>query len=348
MTRAHHTESLLVAPNSSPPAPDTTAIRPSILSRGRRVALVTLILFIGLEIGTRTFLFSASKDFSRFRDYPRRARKLVEQPGLRIAFIGNSLTGCGISGPMFEKSLTDKIGGPVNADVFTADASKINTWYYLINRYFWQPRNKVDLLVIPYYETNLADGNRIELGRFAQFFVTMRDWPEVFRHDVTSASQRLEFVVSSFWSTYAARARIEERVLSLTVPHYQQYVTWLHQSASHTDALSLKPTAPATHTMLQRLLDRARANGTRVVFVAFPTIIPGQPRSELQYEIHPDAKRIIAENGMDLIDMRHTPDISLDMYTDDIHLDARGQAIFSKLLANELAKRLPKVPKFAN
>lgn len=304
----------------------------------RRVVIVFALAFLGLEVFTRAVLFPASKDFSRFATYPTRAAALVEQPGMRIAFIGNSLTGEGIDPKLLSKSLEEAGAGPVTADLFTADASKINVWHYLANHYFWKHDRHPDLIVVPFYETNLIDGHPLEMGRFAQFFVETADWPEVFAHDVTSAADRLEFLLSSGWATFAARDRIKERVLSLLVPHYQQLVAQTHaaQHVKPAPGTASSSEKPATHQMLQRFLARASEHHTRVVFVAFPTIVPGRERPYQPYELNPETLRLIGDAGMEFLDLRQVPELTPDMYADDIHLNAVGRPIFSRKLAQEL------------
>lgn len=327
--------------------PKSPQRRRFVLGRWGGLVLTTLALFAGLELVTRVVLFPASKDFSRFRTYPGRAETLSRQPGWRIACMGNSLTQRGLDTNLLAASIASALEQPAAADLFTADASKVNTWHYMANRYLWQPGRQPDVLVLPFYENNLADGNRLELGRFAQFFVTFQDWPEVFEHDVTTNGDRFEFAVSSFWATYAARARIQERVLSAVVPDYQDFTSWVHSAVESqapaqpaAAAAAINATSARTHTTLKRLLDRARANGTHVVLVAFPTLVSGKITSGPPYEIDADARRVIADAGMELVDLRQVPELSLDMYADDIHLNTQGQAVFTQIFAKVLAERL--------
>ena len=316
----------------------TPARRSSRSELGRALLVVTAV-FIVLEIFTRTFLFRASKDFSQFLAFPHRSAVLVDQPGTRIAFVGNSLTREGIDPQIFSQTLSEHVDGVVAADVFAADASKINVWYYLMNRYFWRPERSPDLFIVSYYENNLLDGNSIEIGRFAQFFVERQDWPEVFSHDVTSFGQRMEFLLSSGWATFAARDRIKERVLSLLVPHYQELTLQTNEIQRQQRSSSLGTTThkAVTHDMLKRFLARANEHRSKIVFVAFPTIIPGRDRPYQPYELDSETTRLIREAGMQFVDLRQVPELTPDMYADDIHLNAIGRPIFSHHLATALS-----------
>ena len=47
---------------------------------------------------------------------------------------------------------------------------------------------------------------------------------------------------------------------------------------------------------------------------------------------------MIADAGMLHLDMREVDDLSPDMYKDNVHLNARGEPIYSRRLALELNK----------
>ena len=334
--------------------PETAVPDVSDVPRGRRVLstahsrrhsglvgalLVVVVIFAGLEFFTRTVLFRASKDFSRFATYDRKSGELVQQPGMRIAFIGNSLTGEGVDPQMFANELGGLSAESVAAKLFTADASKINVWHYLVNRHFWRPERHPDLLVVNFYENNLVDGHPLEIGRFAQFFAEPCDWPEVFAHDVTGFGERLEFLLSSSWATFAARDRIKERVLGVVVPHYRELTIQTNDIRKQQRAAIVEVAAPKkeTHEVLKRFLARANEHHSKIVFVAFPTIIPGRERPYQPYELNPETLRIIREAGMEFLDLRQVPELTPEMYADDIHLNEIGRPIYSRYLAKELS-----------
>ena len=75
----------------------------------------------------------------------------------------------------------------MHADNFSADHSYVNTWYYMLQRYFWHPGNDTDLVVISFVSRSLYDRNELEIGQLAWFFTTMRDWPEVLTTEQAAA-----------------------------------------------------------------------------------------------------------------------------------------------------------------
>ncbi|MCX7420163.1 MAG: hypothetical protein NT013_11575 [Planctomycetia bacterium] len=309
-----------------------------------RVSFVVLAFFLGAEVLTRTVLFRISKDISKFQTFTQRAEALAAQPGTSIAFVGNSLTERGIDSQLFAETLIDAGAGPVSADVFSADASKINVWHYLLTRYFWKPGHNPDVFVVSFYENNLADKNPLEIGRFAQFFVDRDDWSEVFKHDLTSSSERFEFLLSSVWATYAARERTKERGLSLLIPHYQELTVQANDVLRQQAAKSKIGTDKAvSHELLKRFIARAREHHSKILFVAFPTIIPERERPYQPYELDPEMLSVIRDGGMEFADLRQVPELTPEMYADDIHLNEKGRPVYSRYLAIALRSFIEKL-----
>ncbi len=312
-------------------APSAPSLRRNLV----KVVILLAVLFLGLEGLTRYKLFRMSKDFVRFSSYAKDARILTESDGIRIALIGNSATQRGVDMGQLKSDLSGGKTGTVSADMFVADASRINTWHFMMNRYFWRPRLQPDLFVVTYYENELEDGNGIEIGRMAQFFTTPSDWPEVFRTDISENSQRADFVISSFWATFAARDRLKERVLKVAVPDYADYLEESNGINYRHAVLEAKGKPKvSTHRALARMLKLAREHGSKLCFVAFPTREPAKP---LPYDLNGEAVRMIRDAGMYFVDLRKVPGLSPDKYADEIHLNDLGRPIYTRRLAQEIA-----------
>jgi hypothetical protein len=288
--------------------------------------LVLLLVCAGLEIVTRTVLFPRSRDFVRFAGYPERAAKLVRQDGLRIAFIGNSATQRGFNPTQFVAELPNPQRCPVHVDLFVADGSQLNTWHYLVKQAFWRQDLNPDWFVVTFFGTSLEDGDPIEIGRLAQFFTQPDDWPEVCATDLTTLSDRADFLLSTTWATFAARDRIRKRVLAAVVPEYKDFAEALH-AAQHRHPKP--PSTPPARTCkaLERFLAAAQQHGNRVCFVAFPTRDCGE---HTRYPINPEVERRITGAGMVLLDLRRVPGLRAEDYEDDYHLTPAGAALYTR------------------
>jgi hypothetical protein len=306
-------------------------------------ALVVVCALVVLEIFSRTTLVRASKDLSRFERYPAEAKALEQVQARRIALIGNSATDRGVDLPTFDDVMTTYSRRPTDARKFVADASRINDWTFILERYFWRPGVSVDLAVVTFYENELEDGNRIEIGRLAQFFTTTRDWPTLFSIDLPTVGDKAEFLVASGWMTYAVSSRIRDRVLTL-VPAFRSFTQAvngenLDHLILHQPAPGSGPQAPRSYRALDRLLARAKEHGTRILFVAYPTA-PAPGRAP--YVVPADTIARIQAAGMGYLDMRgRAPAIEPRHYDDDVHLNAEGAVLYARALAIAMAWLAP-------
>jgi hypothetical protein len=296
-----------------------------------RAALVVAAILLALEGVTRFQLFARSRDIRQFLSYPARATRLASGNGVRVAVLGNSVTHENIDPEQLADSLGRRDHVPVRADIISADHSYVDSWYFMLERYFWRPGNHVDMVVIPFWGWNLYDGNPMEVGRLAYFFTTLEQWTEVLP-TLPTAAERLEWATSSMFASYAVRDRMREFAFTYLLPDYQG---WLRlQQRVETDR---EETAPATQTraprsldQLERLLRAAQRHGTRLCFVAVPTL-----HEEWNGPL-PDVVALIAAAGMDYVDLRQL-DVGAERFVDRVHMTPAGRA----LLTARLAERLP-------
>jgi hypothetical protein len=304
----------------------------------RRVLLGVLLVLAALELFTRVRLFDMSKDFRRFRGYDARAAALMRAPGPRIALFGNSATDRGVDRATLERALAGA-GMPATTALFVADQSRVDTWRFMLERYLARPGRRPELVVITFYEDDLADGNRVEIGRLAQFFTTVRDWPEVFAVDLPNAGDRVDFVLSSFWATYAAADRIRERLLETLVPGFQGYSQSINEVAyRHQQRRAAEPPAsprPPTYAALDRLLARAASAGLRLCFVAYPTRVDGDGQP---YQLPPDLLDRLRRAAAAFVDLRRLPVLRPELYADEVHLTEAGRIPYSQALGRALAR----------
>jgi hypothetical protein len=307
-----------------------------------KVGLILLALLVVLEVVTRAVLFPMSLDFSRFASYRQRADTLQSQAGLRVAFIGNSATEAGLDVDVLKSTLLRNGVPAPSVELFLADGAGINTWRSMMNHYFWKRGNAPDLVVITFFGPSLEDARDFELGRLAQFFTDLDDLPTLFRCDLVTIGQRVEWAVASVWATYAARERIKDRMLSEFVPNYKEYATQLHDDDRR---LALKRGVPGaavmkSHCALRNVLERARESGSRLLFVAYPM-------RDTPYTVHPEALRLIREFGADYLDMRGLVELSPALYRDSYHLTATGKPIYTARFAEVLAPLLRRLGRSA-
>lgn len=294
------------------------------------------------ELVMRLLFFRISTDFSKFPEFPKRASVLMQQKALRVALIGNSTTYKCTDAKVVQQVLQEQLKRPVVVDAFAADGSSIETWYYLLNHYFWQPGKRPDLFIVTFYNdgilADLADGENLDLGRLAQFLTGPRDWPEVFQNDIHDPGARVEYLLSGLSSSFAAKERMKRRLLDVVVPHYRTFTQGVnlaafeHQQrvaqASHRNAKQA-----FTYTTLQRFLEKGRGEGSRFIFVAYPTL----ECTRKPYALDRQATRLIQQYGADFVDMRHVPRLTASSYEDKIHISKIWTPYYSERLGLAIA-----------
>ena len=297
---------------------------------------VVLVALAVVEVLTRVKLFHVSKDFRDYLSYPGRAAALAGAGGIRVAVLGNSVAHEGIDPGVLADAIRGQGATPAHADVFSADHSYVTTWRYVLERYFLRPGNHVDLVLVPFWGDNLYDGNEIELGRLAQFFTTVGDWPEVLRADLDSNGERLDFLVSGVWATWAARDRMQQWFFTHTLPDFrgvllvQEGVIIEHETIANAS----RPRRQRPARTFRRLLRTAREHGTVLCFVAVPTLHPEWNDS------YAPLVRLMTLAGMHYLDLRQMAGLSVRSYVDRVHMNADGRAFFSRRLGEALTPLL--------
>jgi hypothetical protein len=306
-------------------------------ARAARIALLLVAALALVEWGTREQLVPGSSDQNRYYSFPGRAQSLVAAPAPRIALIGNSVTDR-VALELLTSEWQDVTGEAVAVDKFVAYYSNLTTWYWMANEFFWKENLEPDLIVVTYYdEVGLADAPLMEVGTLAQFFTDPGDRPLLFAHDLKSVELRANYLLSSASLAFATTDRIRDRALNF-IPGYRPFATTTNEfNFRHEQDRRRSMDKPApTFDTLRRFVARARQKGVRVCFVAFRSR-PGESGAAT-YGIHPEVLEVIADAGMVHLDLREMDELSADMYQDKVHLNARGQPLYTRRLARELTR----------
>ncbi len=296
----------------------SAARRPNPASRWR-VALLLTLFFGALEGFTRFKLIGMSRDLRRFKTYPQRAARLHDSPPLRIAWLGNSATERGVDLAVVRRSLKmQRIAA--TTDLFVADASHINTWKWMAAHLFWRPNQAPDVLIVPFFNCSLQDGNTIEIGRLAQFFTSPREIPGALAA-MPDMAGKFDFAASKLCATYAERERLKERVMSLMVPNYRHFAEALQAATPPQTGTAKVP----TYRDLTEFLNEAKAHHCRVIFVDLPLRARVTP-------LDPELLSRLRNAGAHCLDLRRVPGLKATDFADSIHLNPQGRAFFTPRL----------------
>ncbi len=284
---------------------------------------VGVVLAIGeavLRVGGQRL----SADVQHIRSIPARAERLAKADGLRILFLGNSLTREGVRLDVVQQQLDCR--SPVALERVFPDDTTILDWYYLFRNDF-EGRRAPNVLVLSYAKGQLTDATPIHSERIAGSFGGWSNAREMIGSDLDSLGDRIEYVLSSALRLFSERERVRDRVLATATPDYRSTAQRLNESER-------VPKSPAAirkaekFSRLRRLLEACRDRRVHVVVVAMP--VPGG------YGIDPRFYGVLREERADFLDMRETPGLTGSDYADGYHLATRGAEIYSAALGKRL------------
>ena len=325
------------------------------LPRFIRSLIYVLAIMLCIEIAVRLILIPESKDLSRYRSYSLEIKNTFSSPGMNVAFIGNSVTGECIDPVEFSLSCKAKSGRSINAVAVAANGSGIRSWYYMLRHYFIETGAKPDLLVFHHFgNTMLTDGEHIEAGRLAREFTSLRDWPEVFRRDVTMLREQCEFFLSYCSAFYAIRSRIGKTILGKlhsdvravnpqireNLLNHLRFLKKRQERNSPGGSSDKRPLdSSASHLQaIDRLAKLCSAMKCQTIFIAYPT---DQRHRYGPYTPDRDALEVLDRNRVILLDLQKVPELRSEDYRsspiqDWIHLNKEGTTKYTDVLSREL------------
>jgi hypothetical protein len=296
-----------------------------------KVVALVLVALAACELVVRLREQSLSLDVRHIRQIPDISARLAQGEGLRVLFIGNSMTRYGVEPDIVEREIAAQGIAPLRIERVFPDASALPDWYYAFKRFFDAPTRAPDVLVVCFAANDLQDSQPVHTWRLAQYYTNLRDVPEVFREDIRDFDSRAEFLLSDASVAFANRTRVRERALDLVIPDYRETAQQINRTQKSQTAERLAHTQP-TYRRLARLGELAKSRGVRVILVAMP--------ERVDYELDPALPSAVEAAGMTLIDSRAGHGLKPDSYADEMHLGASGARVYSQFLARRLAPTL--------
>ena len=285
-----------------------------------KVIACVLLVLAGLEVAMRAGEERLSVDIAHIRSGDEISTRVGDSARPTLLLLGNSLTREGIAPVLLESAA----GGDLLVEAYYPDGSSVNEWAYAYRRYFAEPGNAPDYLVIGAGRSHLFDSD-LPPDRFGAYFCSRQDIPRYFRRHVHDPDDAAGFFLARSSAAYTNRHRVQPRVFSVLVPHYQEVLPRLATRARLPAEVDARED---THRNLAELLAVAREAGTRVAVVAIPMPEP--------YPLPDSTRRVISDAGATLIDARDLPGIEVANFPDNYHLDPAGATIVTEYLVSNL------------
>jgi len=284
-----------------------------------KVVASVLLVLVCIELVMRAAETKLSIDIAHIRSGDEISERVGASPR-SVLLLGNSLTRDGVDVAQLKESL----GEGTSVDAFYPDGSSVNEWAYAFRKYFSEPGNAPDFLIIGAGRSHLFDSD-LPADRFGAYFCSNQDVPKYFDRHVDSLDDAAEFLLARSSVAYTNRRRIQPRLFTYVIPHYQKVLPELQAKPREVGKLSEEK---LEHLNLAELLEAAKGAGTRVAVVAIPMPAP--------YPLPDATAKVIADGRAVLVDARDLDGIEPSNFPDNYHLDAAG----AKLLTAHLIAKL--------
>jgi hypothetical protein len=298
-----------------------------------KVILVVVVLLACVEVGLRLIETRLSLDIANIKTFPGIASRLANSQEPTLLFFGNSMTRKGVDTEVIQE-VFEQARRPVPLERSFADDTVMVDWYYIF-KHFYSGEAAPDVMVVGFASDNLEDVpiRAEQPRRIGRYFSSLGDTPELFRYDLTTLGERTEYLLSRNLVSFANRERVRKRLLVEIIPNYQTFANDLNTQGLNTSEQAVgivKQTV--SYTRLERFINLASSQETKLVFVAMP--------NKAFYNLNPELVTVFKKHDVAFIDVREIPEITADKFEDNLHLTAEGATIYSSYLAAQLMKWL--------
>ena len=293
---------------------------------------VLLVVICGLllgELGMRLVENRLSKDVAHLKSFEKIAADLNPydaDPGMRVLFLGNSMTRYGIDPFVFQQEFCKQSDRPIRSVKMNPDNTALADWDYAYRNFFSEEGRHPDVLVIGFEGGHLRDRPSNHPDRLARYYCDSDDWLRLMRFDLPSFEDRASFLVSSLSTMYSNRDRLQRRVLDAVIPEYRDSSQQLNRRQT---SLAERTLPPPTYHRLKEFIDLVKSENVRLVLVAMPIAE--------KYELDPGLLELLKQEHVELVDARQVPGIVPEMFPDGIHMTEDASKLYTAYVADHLA-----------
>jgi hypothetical protein len=293
-----------------------------------RVVFALLLAVALVDLGLRLTDSRLSGNVAHVESIP----ELVGEAGVparqSLLLLGNSLINNGVA----PQAVTKELPSVALAKV-TPDATGLWSWQCVLDhQVIERPDVQFDTVVIGFAWSLLSDQTRANASRLGGLYCDWSDLGRAREIGLRDSGDIGEFIAAKLLRTYALRDTLRNRLFQSTVPHYVEFTQQNNARSPGTIDTSGAAGQAHTYQTFAALVNRLKAEGTRVIVVAMPV--------QKDYEVDPELRELADHGIVEMIDLRGTKGIKAAHYLDGIHLNSAGQQILSRVLAEDLAAEL--------
>jgi len=294
-----------------------------------RVVFALLALIALVDLGLRLVDNRLSGNVAHVESIPQLVAEAGQPERQSLLLLGNSLTNNGVA----PQVVTNKLPSVALAKV-TPDATGLWSWQCLLDhQVIERPEVQFDTVVIGFAWNLLSDQTNANASRLGGLYCDLSDLGRAQQIGLKNSGDIGEFLAAKLLRTYALRETLRNRFFQSAVPNYVDFTQANNRAgAPGAEPDSARDQQQYTYRTFTGLVNRLKAEGTRVIVVAMPI--------QKEYQIDPQLRELADKGVVELLDLRETAGIKAAHYLDGIHLNATGQQILSRVLAEDLAVEL--------
>jgi len=294
-----------------------------------RVVFALLASIALVDLGLRLVDSHLSGNVAHVESIPAVVAEAGRPEQRSLLLLGNSLTNNGVAPQIVTQELPS-----LKLAKVTPDATGLYSWQCLLDHQVIERSDvQFDTVVIGFAWSLLSDQTRANASRLGGLYCNWSDLGRAKEIGLRNSGDIGEFIAAKVLRTYALRDTLRNRLFQSAVPHYVEFTQANNSRSPGTDDPSGASQQQAhTYRTFTALVNRLKAEGTRVIIVAMPI--------QKEYPVDPELRELADRGVVELLDLRETKGIQAAHYLDGIHLNATGQQILSRVLAEDLAVQL--------
>lgn len=293
-----------------------------------RVVFALLALITLVDLGLRLIDSRLSGNVAHVESIPDVVADAGRPEQQSLLLLGNSLTNNGVAPQIVTRELPRLVLAKV-----TPDATGLYSWQCLLDhQVIERPEVQFDTVVIGFAWSLLSDQTQANASRLGGLYCDWSDLGRAREIGLRSSGDIGEFIAAKVLRTYALRDTLRNRLFQSAVPHYVEFTQANNARSPGTIDTGQSAQQAHTYETFTALVNRLKAEGTRVIIVAMPI--------QKHYDVDPELRELADRGVVEMIDLRDTKGIMAAHYLDGIHLNATGQQILSRVLAEDLAAQL--------
>ena len=280
---------------------------------------IIIICLVFFELVFRATAPLISGNVKQIYEIPDVANKFTKKNDA-VLFLGNSLIGNAVDLSEFDRQAN------LNTSSYKVvpDGTSLWDWTCIVKNSFIDKGRLPKAVILGYA---WGQGEPVP-SRLGGFFCNIRDLPNLRSMGMSNSSDILEFLFSKLSRLYAMRETVRKRILDILIPDYRVYTQIVNDEIKKNQPIKPTKKKSEDYRLLEAYIKMLITNGIKPVIVAMPITY--------HYDLDEDFFKTVNNNGGMALDYRKLDGIDNSMFRDPLHLNERGNKVFTYHLAGDL------------